>query len=165
MSMALANALKSIRRYDAVQHQFSQVKQNRNNRIKQTAEVFTPIPLVNEMLDKLEDYNPTAFLIPSFTFIDPACGNGNMLIVVLERKLKHSTPLEAISTIFGCDIMADNIEECKNRLLQVIIDSNKEYNLDIINEWLRRNIVCTPLDIYPNGSLDYLRLPADQTFN
>ena len=39
-------------------------------RIKQTAEVFTPTPLVQEMLDKLEEENPTLFSDPTKTFLD-----------------------------------------------------------------------------------------------
>ena len=55
-------------------------REKRNNR---TAEVFTPPSLVNEMLDKL----PPEVWQPEKTWCDPACGNGNMLLEVLRRKL------------------------------------------------------------------------------
>jgi hypothetical protein len=121
----------------------------RAKRRKQTAEVFTPAELVNEMLDKLNEYGPESWE-PGKTFLDPACGNGNMLVEILKRKISlgHS-PSKALASIYGTDIMADNIEECKNRLLVIIGPSKRRRRI------VDQNIVCTPLDQYPNGSLDY----------
>ena len=42
-------------------------------RIKQTAEVFTPTPLVQEMLNKLEKEDPTLFSDSTKTFLDNSC--------------------------------------------------------------------------------------------
>ena len=115
-----------------------------------TAEVFTPASLVNQMLDKLpeESWQPTR------TFIDPACGNGNMLVEVFIRKiLKGISPTQALSTIYGTDIMADNIQECRKRLLHILLQNNQITREDV--ETVFTNIVCTPLRNYPGGSLDY----------
>src|SRR3972149_1376635 len=90
--------------------------ETRQKRQKQTAEVFTPEHLVNEMLDKL----PKEVWHKGKTFCDPAVGNGNFLVVILNRKIRkgHGT-LEALKTLFGVDIMADNIDECRLRLLRI----------------------------------------------
>ena len=143
-------------------------EEKRRARRKQSAEDFTPAWLVNQMLDKLEHYSPDIFSDPDKTFLDPAAGNGNMLIEVLKRKLKHATPLQAVSTIYGCDIFLDNAVECRLRLLKVVGKYRKEKQtkqqcVEIV-KILARNIVHTPLDKYPNGSLDYLSLPESQTF-
>lgn len=138
-------------------------------RKKQSAEDFTPAPLVNQMLDKLEQYSPESKQVDK-TFLDPACGNGNMLVEVLKRKIQNgSTPIQALETIFGCDIMQDNVDECRLRLMKVITQfSTPAYRrlkgIEIV-KILARNIVCTPLDKYPNGSLDYLSMSEDDTFN
>lgn len=66
--------------------QQKKLQTRRKNRQKQTAEIFTPPYLVNEMLDKLTEYGPEIWE-EGKTFIDPACGNGNFLIEVLKRKL------------------------------------------------------------------------------
>ena len=120
------------------------------DRIKQTAEVFTPPELVNEMLDKL----PEETWMESKTFCDPACGNGNMLVEVLKRKLKKGhNPLNAVKSVYGTDIMKDNIDECRIRLLNIV----KEYH-EITPDHVRAvlvNIRVTPLSKYKNGSLDY----------
>ena len=130
--------------------------EEKENIRKQSGEDFTPKSLVNEILDKL----PKDLFIHNKSFIDPACGNGNFLIEVLKRKLdnKHD-PLEAIKSIYGTDIMLDNIKECRLRLLKVIANYTKtkrdrKYSLELVKA-VSKNIVCTPLDKYPNGSLDY----------
>ena len=136
------------------------ISSKRKARKKQTAEFFTPLWLVDQMLDKLEEYSPDTFTDVEKTYLDPACGNGNILIQVLKRKLKHAHPVQAISTVYGCDIQKDNIQECRLRLFKVITKhktaklTRQEY-IEIIKQ-LAKNIVCTPLSKYPNGSLDYL---------
>jgi hypothetical protein len=93
-------------------------------RIKQTAEVFTPPALTNEILDHL----PVSLWEPDKTFCDPAAGNGNLLLEVLKRKISlgHS-PIDALKTIYGVELMLDNVIEMKSRLLDLIpIDDRKE---------------------------------------
>jgi len=127
----------------------------RSKRCKQTAEIFTPEWLVNDILDKLSIYGPEMWQ-PNRTFCDPACGNCNILIEVLKRKLKLGhDPIQAISTIYGADIMADNIKEGKSRLKAVLNDYITNNDNEKIYRILENNIVCTPLDKYKNGSLDY----------
>jgi type I restriction-modification system DNA methylase subunit len=86
-------------------------------RIKATGEVFTPEWLVEEMLDYFPE---SEFEDHTKTFLDPACGNGNLLVGVLIRKVKYgSTPLRALRTIYGVDIMEDNVLECRQRLVDL----------------------------------------------
>jgi|ERR1700691_4637124 len=93
------------------------------DRIDETGEVFTPSDIVNEMLDLLpkEIWND-----PTKTFLEPSTGDGNFLIVILERlmigleswepdqELRKKHIIE--NQIFGIDIMQDNINECIKRL-------------------------------------------------
>lgn len=115
-------------------------------RIKQTGEVFTPTPLVNEILDKLP---PVVFIDPAKTFIDPSCGDGQFLVEVLKRKLENGhSPSEAAKSIYGVDLMPDNITHCKKRLLDIIRNhirgGSPEY-IDLagnIKRSINNNIVC-----------------------
>lgn len=100
-------------------------------RVKATGEVFTPTKLVHKLLDNLDQ---TMFEDPSKTFVDPTCGDGQFLGEVLIRKLENGIDFEtALSTIYGVDIMEDNIELCRQRLLcnrkdlQHIVDKNIVY--------------------------------------
>jgi type I restriction-modification system DNA methylase subunit len=86
-----------------------------NLRVKATGEVFTPTPLVQEVLDKLPQ---ELFSEPTKTFIDPTCGDGQFLSEVLIRKIENGIDFEtALSTIYGVDIMSDNVKLCHDRLL------------------------------------------------
>lgn len=118
------------------------LEEKRKHRRKQTAEDFTPISLVDEMLDKL----PSEVWAPDKTFIDNSAGDGNFLVRVLARKLSHNhPPLQALSTIYGVELMADNVEEMRGRMLQVLLehhpdldDTQKAEAIGILNY----NIVC-----------------------
>ena len=106
-------------------------------RIKQTAEVFTPTSMVQEMLDKLEEENPTLFSDPTKTFLDNSCGDGQFLSEVVIRKMERSgcTLEEALSTTYGVEFMEDNVNECRTRL------SGPDPTPEII-KILIKNIVC-----------------------
>ena len=91
----------------------SQIERD-EQRIRATAEHFTPIELVQKMLDSLPK---ELFIDPTKTFIDPACGDGQFLGEVLIRKLENGIDLNvALDTLYGVDIMRDNVDLCKKRL-------------------------------------------------
>ena len=106
-------------------------------RIKQTAEVFTPTQLVQEMLDKIEEENPTLFSDSTKTFLDNACGDGQFLSEVIIRKIERNgiTLKQALSTTYGVDLMEDNVNECRKRLAG---PNPTPEILEIVN----KNIIC-----------------------
>jgi type I restriction-modification system DNA methylase subunit len=84
-------------------------------RVKATGEVFTPTELVQEVLDKMDQ---SLFADPDKTFLDNCCGDGQFLSEVLIRKVQNGINFEtALSTIYGVDIMEDNVALCRDRLL------------------------------------------------
>jgi hypothetical protein len=87
-------------------------------RVKETAEVFTPSSLVQEMLDKLEEQDPSLFSDPTKTFLDNSCGDGQFLSEVIIRKMERSgcSLEQALSTTYGVEFMEDNVIECRKRL-------------------------------------------------
>jgi len=87
-------------------------------RVKETEEIFTPTELVQQSLDLFEQANPGCFADPSKTFLDNCCGDGQFLSEVLIRKIENGIDFEtALSTVYGVDLMLDNIELCRERLL------------------------------------------------
>lgn len=115
------------------------LEHKRKLRRKETAEDFTPIPLVNEMLDKLP---PEVFSDPTKTFLDNSAGSGNFLVEVLRRKLSQNhPPLQAISTIYAVELMPDNVEEMKERLLELLLPLSDE-DLKKAKKIINHNIVC-----------------------
>lgn len=100
-------------------------------RVKATGEIFTPTPLVEEILDQLPH---DLFTDSTKTFLDPACGDGQFLGEILIRKLQNNIDFEmALSTIYGVDIMPDNVKLCQDRLL-----CGQEHLRHIVE----KNIVC-----------------------
>jgi hypothetical protein len=100
-------------------------------RVKATGEVFTPTELVQEILDQLPQ---DLFTDPSKTFLDNSCGDGQFLGEVLIRKMENGSTFEqALSTVYGVDLMPDNVAECRRRLLCGRTD---------LEHMVRTNIVC-----------------------
>lgn len=101
------------------------------SRVKATGEVFTPTPLVQEILNQLPIEQ---FQDPTKTFLDPSCGDGQFLSEVLIKKMENGSTFEqALSTIYGVDIMEDNVQLCRDRLL-----CGQEHLRHIVE----KNIVC-----------------------
>ena len=102
-------------------------------RIIDHGEVFTPPGLVNDMLDLVAH---ECERIDS-RFLEPACGDGNFLAEVLRRKLltvdKHNArnpekwerdAILAVCSLYGIDLLADNIAACRDRLLKVVTEAH-----------------------------------------
>ena len=98
------------------------------NRVKSTGEVFTPTPLVQEILNKLP---LDQFTDPTKTFIDPSCGDGQFLSEVIIKKIENgSTYEQALSTTYGVDLMEDNCWECLRRLYMASTDQIDKMDQD-----------------------------------
>jgi len=100
-------------------------------RVKSTGEVFTPTELVREMLEQIPIEQ---FTDPTKTFLDPSCGDGQFLGEVLIRKMENGSTFEqALSTTYGVDLMQDNVDLCRKRLL---------CGREDLRHIVERNIVC-----------------------
>lgn len=96
-------------------------------RVNQHGEVFTAEREVNAMLDLV--HHETQRI--DSRFLEPACGTGNFLIAILKRKLEvlkrqfgklqyeyERNLVVAVGSLYGIDILEDNVAECRQRLLQ-----------------------------------------------
>ena len=116
------------------------------DRVSKFAEVFTAEREVKAMCDLIpsevwEDINSR--------FLEPACGNGNFLVEIFERKLNRCESAEqglnALRSIYGIDIQQDNVEESKQRLFDMFI---KHYpkapaiTAIVAAQILENNIIC-----------------------
>lgn len=97
-------------------------------RVVDHGEVLTREQEVNAMLDLVKHETERI----DSRFLEPACGTGNFLSEILRRKLqivasrysKDQLDYErhavlAISSIYGIDILFDNVQECRERLFQI----------------------------------------------
>jgi hypothetical protein len=101
-------------------------------RVADHGEVFTPDWMVEDMLNLVKSESERI----DSRFLEPACGSGNFLVAVLRRKLasvqtrygksdfeKRHYALLALMSIYGIELLADNVVECRANLL----DSFDEY--------------------------------------
>ena len=97
-------------------------------RVSDHGEVYTARREVNAMLDLVKQETERI----DSRFLEPACGTGNFLIEILERKLhvvenrysKNQLEYErysilAVSSIYGIDILEDNVQQCRHRLFGI----------------------------------------------
>lgn len=123
------------------------ITQKRKDRHHITQEDFTP-PEVIEMLFK----NIPQDLYTDFskTFCDPCAGIGNILRHVLSKRLEYCKSendiLNALSTLYGVELMEDNLEELKEHLYNIIKDNIDDISDDLNSKiWkiLNTNFVCS----------------------
>lgn len=66
------------------------------------------------------------------TILEPSCGNGNFLLEIMRRKLcrcnTESDVLTAVSSIYGVDLLSDNVVEAKDRMYRLLEESGKPFN-------------------------------------
>lgn len=100
-------------------------------RVADHGEVFTPPWLVEKMLDLVKGETERI----DSRFLEPACGSGNFLVPILQRKLaavevkygksdfeKKHFALLALTSLYGVELLADNIAECRANMLDVYAD-------------------------------------------
>ena len=112
-------------------------------RVSDHGEIFTPAWMVEAMLGLVKDDTERI----DSRFLEPACGNGNFLVQILRRKLaavelkygksdfeRQHYALLALMCIYGIELLADNIAECRVKVLGILA----EYlNLDESDELYR----------------------------
>lgn len=100
-------------------------------RVADHGEVFTPAWLVEDMLDLVKAETERI----DSRFLEPACGSGNFLVPILKRKLaavelkygksdfeRRIFALLGLMCIYGIELLADNIAECRANLLEVFAE-------------------------------------------
>ncbi|MCM1131045.1 MAG: hypothetical protein NC310_07110 [Roseburia sp.] len=128
-------------------------------RVRDHGEVFTNEREVNAMLDLVKEETENI----ESTFLEPACGDGNFLAEILKRKLNvvkeryHNQldnyemySISAIASIYGVDILQDNVNDCIERLYDIWLQeyskimktSEDERVKQVCHYILTKNILC-----------------------
>jgi hypothetical protein len=100
-------------------------------RVADHGEVFTPPWMVEAMLDLVKQETERI----DSRFLEPACGSGNFIVQILQRKLaavelKYGKSnferchygLLALMCIYGIELLADNIAECRANVLEIFAE-------------------------------------------
>ncbi|MFN4978373.1 MAG: SAM-dependent DNA methyltransferase [Pseudanabaena sp.] len=115
-------------------------------RVTDHGEVFTNQREVKAMLELVKHETERI----ESKFLEPACGTGNFLAEVLERKLQvvkmrygkvqleyERNAVLAISSIYGIDILEDNVQECRDRLFNIFDQEYTRLFADLANDQCR----------------------------
>src|SRR5438270_2816563 len=100
-------------------------------RVADHGEVFTPAWMVDAMLDLVKGETERI----DSRFLEPACGSGNFLARILQRKLavvelkfgksdfeKQHYALLGLMCTYGVELLADNIAECQANMLEILAE-------------------------------------------
>ncbi|MFN8904126.1 MAG: SAM-dependent DNA methyltransferase, partial [Pseudanabaena sp.] len=118
-------------------------------RVTDHGEVFTNQREVNAMLDLVKQETERI----ESRFLEPACGTGNFLAEILERKLQvvqmrygrvqleyERNAVLTVSSIYGVDILEDNIQECRDRLFNIFNQKYTQLFEDLANDDCREAV-------------------------
>ena len=114
------------------------------DRVKALGEVFTPTPLVNFVLELLDQYDPNAFADHTKTFIDSMCGDGQFLVGIKEQKIKHGCSNPS-STIYGIDLTQYNVDSALRRTTGL---TTNIVCADSLSDTMSKNLIDTNLFVY-----------------
>lgn len=128
-------------------------------RVADHGEVFTPPETVEAMLDLVK---AEAGRIDA-RFLEPACGSGNFLVPVLQRKLatvqhryaasefeRNHHGLLALMSIYGIELLADNVAECRGTLIAAFTDG---LAIPATDEWAQAARAVVALNIVHGDAL------------
>ncbi len=109
-------------------------------RVADHGEVFTPEWVVDSMLELVKEESERI----DSRFLEPACGSGNFLVRVLQRKLavvelkygksdfeREHYALLSLMCIYGIELLPDNINECRENLLEIF---SSYLNIDVSDD-------------------------------
>ena len=128
-------------------------------RVADHGEVFTPRWLVDDMLDLVKAETERI----DSRFLEPACGDGNFLVPILERKLvavqarhgrsdfeKRHYALFALMCVYGIELLGDNVGECRANLRNTV---NQYLEVDADDVWSRAALHVVDANIVQGDAL------------
>ena len=128
-------------------------------RVAEHGEVFTAEREVNAMLDLVKEETERI----DSRFLEPACGTGNFLVEILNRKMEavrkqfaknryeyDLASAQAVSSMYGVELLPDNTAICRQRLFELFLDIYQQHQhaeaadelKNCIQYLLRKNILC-----------------------
>lgn len=128
-------------------------------RVTEHGEVFTPRWIVDDMLDLVKTETERI----DSRFLEPACGSGNFLVPVLDRKLaavqgrhgrsdfeKRHYALFALMCVYGIELLPDNVAECRDNLAATF---RRFLGRSAGNEWHQAAVTVLSVNVVQGNAL------------
>ena len=104
-------------------------------------EYFTPYSIVKRMCDKIPDeyWSDT-----TKTFLEPSFGSGQFVVYIVWNRIQHGVDWETtLNTLYGVELMADNVLECHDRVIDLLTKLGIEFDELTARNIMKKNLVCS----------------------
>lgn len=119
---------------------YSDSRQDRRKGPGGTQEFFTPYEIVKKMADKISDED---WKDPNKTFCEPCFGNGQFILYIIYKRLHSRIDWKTtLETLYGVELMEDNVQECKERILNLLDALQIKYDKELALQIMNRNLIC-----------------------
>ena len=104
-------------------------------------EFFTPYEIVKKMGDKIPEAD---WSNSEKTFLEPSFGNGQFIIYIIYNRILHGVSWkDALSTLYGVELMPDNVQETKDRIITLLSEMEIPFNKEEAMKIMDHNLVCS----------------------
>lgn len=113
----------------------------RKDKETNSQEFFTPYTIVKHMCDKISEAD---WSNPEKTFLEPSFGNGQFVIFIIYNRIQHGVSWkDALSTLYGIELMSDNVQETKDRIISLLTEMEIQFNKEEAQKIMDHNLVCS----------------------
>ena len=117
------------------------VRENRRRGNNGTQEFFTPFSIVQRMCNKIDD---ETWSDSSKTFLESSFGNGQFVVYIVWNRIQHGIDWEtALKTLYGVELMADNVIETQDRVIDLLAKLGIEFDERTARKIMKKNLVCS----------------------
>ena len=118
----------------------TRVARRKNSKVN-TQEFFTPYSIVKRMCDKIPD---DEWSDPEKTFLESSFGNGQFVVYIIWNRIQHGVDWQtALKTLYGVELMADNVIETHDRVIDLLTKLGIEFDERTARKIMKKNLVCS----------------------
>ena len=119
----------------------TEARVNRRKTGISTNESFSPYSMIMKMCNKVPESD---WADPEKIFLESSFGNGQFILAIIYKRLMAGVDLmTTLKTLFGVELMEDNVQETKDRILDMLDKMEIEYHRPSVMKILNKNLVCS----------------------
>ena len=104
-------------------------------------EFFTPYSLVKRICDKISEAD---WSNSEKTFLEPSFGNGAFVCYIIYNRILHGVSWkDTLKTLFGVELLPDNVQETKDRIISLLSEMEIQFNKEEAMKIMDHNLVCS----------------------
>ena len=108
---------------------------------KSTQEFFTPYSIVKRICAQIPDED---WADPTKTLLASSFGNGQFVVYIVWNRIQHGIDWQtALKTLYGVELMFDNVLECHDRVIDLLTKLNIDFDEYTARKIMKKNLVCS----------------------